>query len=210
MATFSLHDRGCGIGFMSSQFSLSTSTSLLDRVRRREADAWSRLARLYSPLVYRWARQCGLQADDAADVVQETFLAVASHVDRFAQSEASTFRGWLWTITRNQVRLHFRKHQAISLGVGGSDANNALLQYPAAVEQDEEPAGFDANGSLVHRALEIVRADFNERTWQAFVRVTISGEQPCNVAADLGMTSGAVRQAKYRVLSRLHDELTSS
>ena len=194
---------------MSSQFSHSTSEGLLQRVRRCEPDAWSRLARLYTPLVYRWARQCGLQPEDAADVVQETFLAVASHLEGFAESESSTFRGWLWTITRNRVRLHYRKRNEVNVGIGGTDANHLLQQHPEPLDQDDEPAGFDSRCSLVHRALEIVRADFNERTWQAFVRVAIEGAPTGDVAADLGMTSGAVRQAKYRVLCRLQDELAS-
>src|SRR5436309_658081 len=46
----------------------STSTSLLARLRARDRDAWSRLAKLYGPLVYGWCRRRGLRAEDAADV----------------------------------------------------------------------------------------------------------------------------------------------
>jgi hypothetical protein len=52
---------------MSSVLSGSTSSGLLERVRERDADAWRRLAKLYTPLVYRWARHCNLQSSDAAD-----------------------------------------------------------------------------------------------------------------------------------------------
>ena len=56
----------------------SISSSLLARVKGRDADAWRRLVKLYGPLVYDRSRQAGLQAEDAADVVQEGFAAVAA------------------------------------------------------------------------------------------------------------------------------------
>jgi RNA polymerase sigma-70 factor (ECF subfamily) len=186
----------------------ATSTSLIARVKERDAAAWSRLARIYSPLIYRWARQCGLQASDAADAVQEVFLAVSKNVAAFDHAGPSaTFRGWLWTITRNQVRLFHRKRKGREQALGGTDANIALHQHADLLEQDGEPAGFDSRRSVVHRALEVVRADFNATTWHAFLRVCLQGESAVDVAADLGMTPAAVRQAKYRVLCRLHDEV---
>jgi len=196
---------------MASDDSRSTSPSLIDRVKRRDAVAWSRLARIYSPLIYRWARQCGMQSTDAADAVQEVFLAVSKNVSRFDHDGATaTFRGWLWTITRNHVRLFHRKRKGREQAAGGTDANIALQQYSEILEQAGEPVGFDSRRSLVHRALEVVREDFNATTWQAFLRLALHGEAATDVAADLGMTPAAVRQAKYRVLCRLHDEVAQA
>jgi RNA polymerase sigma-70 factor (ECF subfamily) len=67
--------------------------------------------------------------------------------------------------------------------------------------------GFDATGSLLHRALEIIRIEFEETTWQAFWRVIVDEQPTAAVAEDLGMTPQAVRQAKYRVLRRLRNEM---
>jgi RNA polymerase sigma-70 factor (ECF subfamily) len=193
---------------MPSQLSSSTSTGLLERVQQRDADAWRRLAKLYSPLVYRWARQCGLQSNDAADVVQEVFAAVARNIDRFRHDQPqSSFRGWLWTIARNQVRLHFRRGKERPETMGGSDANYFFQQQPELVEREGEPAGFDSHASLVHRAIKLVRSDFQPQTWQAFWRLVVEGESATEIGADLGMSAAAVRQAKYRVLCRLQDEL---
>jgi RNA polymerase sigma-70 factor (ECF subfamily) len=55
--------------------------------------------------------------------------------------------------------------------------------------------------------LELIRDQFADNTWQAFWRVTIDEQTPSQVAADLGMSVGAVYVAKSRVLSRLRDEL---
>jgi RNA polymerase sigma-70 factor, ECF subfamily len=198
---------------MSSILADSTSTSLLERVRQRDGDAWSRMARLYAPLVYRWARQGGLQASDAADVVQNVFLAVASHIDGFSKDQPSaTFRGWLWTIARNQIRLFYRQQRGRPQATGGTDAQIALHDVPEGnvlkwLDDEIEPAGDDARQRLTLRALESVRNDFQAQTWQAFMRLAVDGRPAAEVAAELGMTPAAVRQAKYRILCRLHDEL---
>jgi RNA polymerase sigma-70 factor (ECF subfamily) len=195
---------------MATSLSTSTSSSLLERVRGRDGDAWTRLARLYTPLVYRWARQSGLQASDAADVAQEVFLAVAGHIQTFDHRlPNATFRGWLWTITRNQVRLFHRKRQGRPAARGGTDAQRLLAEQPEPLDDDSmaESNDVDAKKSLVHRALELIRQDFQQQTWQAFLRFAMAGQSAVEIAEELGMTPAAVRQAKYRVLSRLHDEL---
>src|SRR5688572_4263442 len=101
----------------------STSSSLIDRVQARDAEAWRRLAHIYGPLVYRWTQKAGLQESDAADVSQEVFRAVASHVTEFRRDRPdATFRGWLWTITRNKIHDFFRRRAGEPEARGGSDA----------------------------------------------------------------------------------------
>jgi RNA polymerase sigma-70 factor (ECF subfamily) len=196
---------------MSTQLSSSTSTGLLERVKERDADAWCRLARQYTPLVYRWARQCNLQSSDAADVVQEVFTAVTRNIDSFRHElPESSFRGWLWTITRNQVRLHYRRNKVRPEALGGSDAIHLFQHHADHADSESEPSGFKSHASLVHRAVQLIRGDFQPQTWQAFWRLTIDGASATEIGAELGMTPAAVRQAKYRVLCRLQDELDRS
>ena len=57
------------------------------------------------------------------------------------------------------------------------------------------------------RALESIRGEFHERTWQAFWGVVIDGRTASDVAADLAMKPGTVRVSKSRVLLRLRREL---
>jgi RNA polymerase sigma-70 factor (ECF subfamily) len=184
----------------------STSTSLLQRLRAREPAAWERLCQLYGPLVYRWARSSGLQDTDAADVVQEVFRSVAVSLDRFHHDgPADSFRGWLWGITRNKLRDHFRAHQG-PVGAGGTNAQQQLLEIPAA-PSDSSSQSVNPDAVLVHRALALIQLEFEERTWKAFWRLAIDGQAAGDIARELGMTPRAVRQAKYRVLRRLRQEL---
>jgi RNA polymerase sigma-70 factor (ECF subfamily) len=187
----------------------STSHSLLQRVRLRDADAWRRFAALYTPLVYSWARRGGLQESDAADVVQDVFRSVFTKIGDFQKDgQRSHFRGWLWAITRNRVRLFFRERGPQPQAVGGSDAALLLAQIPDQWQRDEEPSTDNDRQALVRRALALVKDDFSADTWQAFWRLTIDGHAAADIAVDLGQTASAVRQAKYRVLCRLREELS--
>jgi len=162
-------------------------------------------------LVYRWARQCGLQSQDAADVVQNVFVSIFRSIGRFSPDQQNaTFRGWLWTITRNAVREHLRKRAGHHVAMGGSDAYQVLQQLPDLVESETEPADFDAGQSLAHRALRLVRENIDERTWDAFWRTAIQDQPAVDVAVELEMSAQAVRQAKYRVLCRLRRLLADS
>lgn len=93
---------------------------------------------------------------------------------------------------------------------GGSEAHHFLQQQPARGDIEEiegTPADEDSETALAHRALQLVRETLDDRTWEAFRRTVLCEEPAAEVAADLGMTAKAVRQAKYRVLCRLRDLL---
>jgi RNA polymerase sigma-70 factor (ECF subfamily) len=185
----------------------TTSTSLLCRVKAQEQVAWSRLVSLYSPLVYRWCRQAGVQPADAADVGQEVFQAVARKIADFRRDQAGdSFRGWLRVITRNKLVDHFRSRQASVPGVGGSANQNHLNDLAAnGLPVDDSDAHLEER-LLYHRAAELIRAEWDAASWQAFWRVTIDGQTPADVAGDLQISINAVYLAKSRILRRLREE----
>jgi len=186
----------------------TTSTGLLDRAKAQDPEAWQRLTKLYSPLVYAWCRRSGVRAEDAADVLQDVFRAVHRGLAGFRHERpGDTFRGWLWTITRNKIRDHYRSRGDQPDAVGGTDAQRRMLEIPEDEPVSEEPSGSGGKSSgLFGGALELIRAEFEDRTWQAFWRATVGEERTADVAADLGMSVNAVRKAKSRVLRRLRDE----
>ena len=61
--------------------------------------------------------------------------------------------------------------------------------------------------AVVHQAIDLIRGEFQERTWQAFWRLTVVGDSAAAIAEDLGINEKAVRQAKYRILCRLREIL---
>ena len=76
---------------------------------------------------------------------------------------------------------------------------------PAATDVPEEdpPSELEA---LRRRALELVRGQVAERTWQAFWLTAIEGHDSAEVAASLEVSATTVRMAKSRVLHRLKEQ----
>jgi RNA polymerase sigma-70 factor (ECF subfamily) len=198
-------DRNVNLGESSG----GTSSSLLERLRAQDRQAWIRLVGLYGPLVYRWCRQSGLASEDAEDVGQEVFAAVYRKVADFRRAQAGdTFRGWLRVITRNKVRdLVRRRGDHEETAQGGTDPLRRLLQVPADADSDFEPAADPTETVLLaHRALELLREEFTDEKWQVFHRVVVEGQPPADVAADLGVSVNIVYLTKSRGLRRLREE----
>ncbi len=190
----------------------STSTTLIDRVKQQEPMAWQKLVQLYSPLVYSWCRKFGVPESDAADVFQEVFRSVHTHIGDFHKDQpGDAFRGWLWTITRNKIRDFFRRVSNHPQAIGGTDAMLQLMSYAEDQSSLLGDKSKDVSLSSLHLAgMEIVQAEFEDRTWQAFWRTTIDGVPPATAADELKISVNAVRLAKSRVLRRLREQLDMS
>lgn len=88
----------------------STSSSLIQRIKARDADAWTKLVRLYGPLVDFWLGREGLNGADVEDVFQDVFATVARGIADFRKDRpGDTFRGWLRTIVRGAAVEHLRR-----------------------------------------------------------------------------------------------------
>jgi RNA polymerase sigma-70 factor, ECF subfamily len=193
----------------SSSASKSLYTTLLVRLQAREEDAWRRLDHVYGPVVLGWCYGAGVQPEDAADVKQDVFRSVAGAIANFRRDEpGASFRGWLWRITQNKLRDFFRRRRQQPVAAGGTTFQQQLQELPVATGEESVPPGpsEEETGGVFRRALELVRSEFAENTWQAFWKVTNAGQAPADVAAELGMTAGAVYVAKSRVLRRLREE----
>lgn len=186
-----------------------TTTSLIVRVKQFDDTAWERLAALYTPVVFQWAINANLQESDAADLVQDVFSAVARNIERFERApHLPRFRAWLWGITRHKLQDHFRRRGGQPRAVGGETSQQRLEQLPEEPPEDAGDENIDGVFSgLARRALALIESDFQEKTWQAFWRFAIDGRQAKEVAAELGMSVGAVYTAKSRVLAHLRREL---
>ena len=185
-----------------------TSLTLLQRLRSRDEGAWAIMVRLYAPLVCHWATRGGVRGADVEDVAQEVFQAASANLDSFRRERSGdSFRGWLRGITRNMVLQHFRRGGRHPQAAGGTDALAKLQQVQdtgADAAEDEDPA--EELDGLRRRALELVRGEFEERTWRAFWLTVVEGRSPADIAAEMNVSPTAIRMAKSRVLRRLKEE----
>ncbi len=113
-----------------------THASLLLRIRdSHDEDAWSEFVEIYAPLVYSLARRHGVQDADAADLTQEVLKAVVCSAPTFVYEPAhGSFRGWLLTVARNQLRKWAKTENRHTPGSGSDEGQRVLEEQPAAEE----------------------------------------------------------------------------
>jgi RNA polymerase sigma-70 factor (ECF subfamily) len=183
----------------------STSISLLHRLREPDQEsAWQRFVDLYAPLIFHWSRGQGLNATDASDLVQDVMPVLVTKLRKFEYDPLKNrFRGWLRTITVNKARDYGRQ-QAIRPTTGQDETiQRKLAATPLDLFEETEYRSF-----LACRALELMRAEFQDATWQACWKQVVEEQKATDVAQELGMTMNAAYLAKSRVLGRLREELS--
>src|SRR5438874_9068543 len=165
------------------QESPATRASLLVRLRDgSDADAWQEFVRLYAPVIYGFARKRGLQDADAADLMQEVLRSVASTMHRLDYDPGrGTFRGWLFTITRNKVFNFLDGRSRRVQGSGDSRVQQRLEQHADGVQSADWEA--DHQRALAARAMERVKGEFQAATWEAFLQTAVEGRTPAQVAS---------------------------
>ena len=141
--------------------------------------------------------------------MQEVLTAVHANVEDFHhQGPNDSFRGWLFRITRNKILDHIRRGRHQAYAKGGTAWQAELQEVPelaktGATQSSEQ----SAHNIAVWRTLELIRNDFQQRTFQAFWLVVVEGRPANEVASQLDMTVPAVHQARYRVSQRLREEV---
>jgi RNA polymerase sigma-70 factor (ECF subfamily) len=188
---------------------LATRHSLIVKLRDPGAvDAWREFVALYEPLVYGLARRKGLQDADARDLCQEVFRAVAGAMDRWDPNPArGTFRGWLSRIARNLLLNFLTRKQHEPRGSGSTSVQDLLDAQPAADPSVTALFETEYRRRVFRWVAEKIQREFTPTTWQAFWRTAVGGQPPKDVAAELGLSIGAVYIARSRVVARLRQRV---
>lgn len=188
--------------------SITASTSLVRRVKSQDPDAWRRLASIYGPLVYRWARTSGLQAADAEDIVGEVFAGVLKTVERFQHDgRPHSFRRWLRTMAWRSVMKSLQKRRSRPVATGGTTAAVHVQGLAEEGIHEQQLETRDEIEWVRQRAMQIIQDDYRPSYWEVFRRVSLEGEAPAEVAKAAGMSVWAVYKVQSRILNRLRAEL---
>src|SRR5690242_16329762 len=153
-----------------------TRASLLVRLRDpNDADAWKEFVRLYASVIYGFARKRGLQDADAADLMQEVLRSVAGAVGRLEYDPSKgTFRGWLYSITRNKIYSFLEARQRHVRGTGDTNAHQRLEEQPnREVEADDWDQEYERK--TFRWAADRVKGEFQPTTWEAFWLTAVNG-----------------------------------
>jgi RNA polymerase sigma-70 factor (ECF subfamily) len=133
---------------------------------------------------------------------------VARNADKMEYDPTrGTFRGWLYTVTRNKVYNFLTSQKNRPRGVGDSAAQERLDAVPDRNDDADASWELEYQRRVSAKAMERVKHEFHDGTWLAFWGTAVEGRAAQDVGADLKMSTGAVYVAKSRVLARLRDEV---
>jgi RNA polymerase sigma-70 factor (ECF subfamily) len=183
-----------------------TRASLLVQLRTGSNHiAWQEFVKLYGPVIYGFARKRGLQDADAADLMQDVMRSVSAAIGRLDYDrQQGTFRGWLFTITRNKIFNFLSARRIRPQGSGDSATNQLLNSHPD--EEDGSAAWeMEYQRRLASLAMEQIKSEFQDNTWRAFWLTSVEGASAAEVSKQLGLSPGAIYVAKSRVLARLKE-----
>ncbi len=85
---------------------------LVRRIKEGDQSCFSQLVERYQKPLYRYLRRLGLDHDEAADVMQNSFVRAWNNLSSL--HEDGNFRSWLYTIASNQAKNWFRSRSRLA------------------------------------------------------------------------------------------------
>ena len=181
-----------------------TSTALLDELRLGKEDAWRRFCARYQPAVLAMARHSGLQEPDAQDVVQETLAAfVAAFRAGKYDRERGRLRAYLQGFAIRKIQEARRKPNRREVQMADRTGSTAPMDRIPDNDTLTDIFVKEEEHQLLAEWLEEIRQKVDATTFTAFDLQVRAGWPAERVAGHLGMTTGAVFQATFRVRSHL-------
>jgi len=170
-----------------------SKTTLIRRLGNpHDTQAWEEFVDLYGATIFSWGKRLGLQHADAEDLTQEAFRRVVRSLPTYDRSRGR-FRGWLYTIVRNEFLKWREKKAKLPLA-----AESAVLNEAASPEWDE---AYDMH--LLKLGLERLQRRISPRQWRIFWETEFGGKTPAEAAAAEGVSVGSVYVTRSRDISDL-------
>src|SRR5581483_6333506 len=107
---------------------LSTEGQQVVAARRREPGAFEALVRRHQGPLYNFCLRMLGQSEDAADVAQETFVQLYSHLARLDEREP--IAPWLFRVARNRCIDVIRRRRTVPLGFIDDDGDSVVQLEP--------------------------------------------------------------------------------
>tara|TARA_B100001059_G_scaffold53460_1_gene47547 strand:+ start:4041 stop:5078 length:1038 start_codon:yes stop_codon:yes gene_type:complete len=160
---------------------------------------WQEFTEKYARVIAGFARNAGLRAQDADDVLQDVLLGFFRVSEQFEYDpDKGRFRGYLKRVTLNAIRARHRRKRPSTF---------IKDDYDPPAEMPDVDAAWDRQWTeqLLQRAMTEVRGTVEDRTWKAFELYGVRGVPAEQVAERLDMTPAAIRHAKMRLVKQVRE-----
>ncbi|MEM7202124.1 MAG: sigma-70 family RNA polymerase sigma factor [Planctomycetota bacterium] len=182
---------------------MTTRQSLIMRVRDlRDEAAWTEFYHLYAPVLFAFARRCGLAASDAEEVRDRCLEALLQALPGFRYDRArGGFHRWLRTIARAKVSDHLRARR-------GTRLHTERLAVLADAATDPERLWEEEwRRHVLRTSMDEARRRVSGKAYRAFERLCFDGATVATVAAELCLNANQVYKAKSAVLAAVREAM---
>lgn len=107
---------------------------LLEKCRQGDSWAWDQLVEKYKRLIFSIPLNFGLNADEAADIAQQTLMTLVDHLDRLRAD--SHLGGWMATVARRYTLHYLRKRKRERVGDVHDIAEDAAFEVLMDIQMD--------------------------------------------------------------------------
>lgn len=186
--------------------SVFDESALVARAKAGDADAFSELVSHYEGRVFRMAKQITQNDDDAADVLQETFLKAYTHLDDFHGN--SKFYTWLVRIAVNEALMKLRKRRSdrtVPLDEPIDTGEDEMVREIAVWDENpEESYSREELAHILDQAIQSLKPAY--RT--VFILRDIEELSIEETAEALNLSISAVKSRLLRARLQLREKLT--
>jgi RNA polymerase sigma factor (sigma-70 family) len=168
--------------------------TLVRHARDGDERAWSALVERYAPLIWSLCRRYQLDATETADVGQNVWLLLVSHLDKIRDPAA--LQGWLATTTRRECRRTLNNAQ-VPQARHEPDAENIP-------DGTAEPIEQELLAAERHSALCEAFTHLSPRDQQLITLLTEDPPVPyAEISTRLGIAVGSIGPNRHRCLDKL-------
>jgi RNA polymerase sigma-70 factor (ECF subfamily) len=173
---------------------------LVERCRNRDHDAFTEIVERYKSRVH-WLVIRMIGSSNVEDITQDVFLRAYQAIEGYRGD--STFRTWLYRITRNLCVTHLRKKGShggtVSIEEEGEEAiHNLLPESPVSLEDEIERRDLSA-------AIQTLMARLPEKYRTVLTLFYLQQVRYEEIADIMGIPLGTVKTYIHRARLRLRD-----
>jgi RNA polymerase sigma-70 factor, ECF subfamily len=188
-----------------NEHALSLEGQQVVAARRREPAAFEALVHRHQTTLYNFCLRMLGQPDDAADVAQETFVQLYSHLGRLDEQEP--LAPWLFRVARNRCIDLIRRRRTVPLELPDESGEGGLTLEPP----DDDPLPDEmAERADLQRLLSAAIAELPP-AYAEVVALRYAGDRSfAEIALILDVDEGAARVRFHRAKGLLRRNLRAS